>query len=74
LRATPTRCILPSSVAFVSRTASSLRLEWNYVPTFGHLDEPFEISLGIVIPPGSYRWTRHRVEVNTSTKRHTLRF
>ena len=54
---------------FNTRTESGEHLEWNYIPTFEHLDEPFEISPGIVIPPGSYRWTRHRVEVNTATKR-----
>ena len=30
---------------------------------------PFEVSPGVVIPPGSYRWTRYRAEVNTATKR-----
>ena len=51
------------------RTESGEHLEWNYVPTFEHLDEPFEISPGVVIPPGSYRWTRYRIEANTATKR-----
>lgn len=51
------------------RTESGEHLEWNYVPTFEHLDQPFEISSGVVIPPGSYRWTRYRTEVNTATKR-----
>src|SRR6185295_17633173 len=39
------------------------------IPTFEHLDRPFEISRGVVIPPGSYRWTRYRAEINTATKR-----
>ena len=51
------------------RTESGEHLEWNYVAEFEHLDEPFEISSGIVVPPGSYRWTRYRAEVNTATKR-----
>jgi len=33
------------------------------------LHQPFQISPGVVIPPGSYRWTRFRTEVNTATKR-----
>ncbi|MCU1385306.1 MAG: hypothetical protein JWL71_4003 [Acidobacteria bacterium] len=51
------------------RTESGEHLEWDYVPTFEHLDLPFEISPGVVIPSGSYRWTRYRTEVNTATKR-----
>ena len=54
---------------FNVRTESGEHLEWNYIPTFEHLDAPFEIQPGVVIPPGSYRWTRYRTEVNTATKR-----
>jgi Domain of unknown function (DUF5916) len=54
---------------FNVRTESGEHLEWNYIPTFEHLDVPFEIQPGVVIPPGSYRWTRFRTEVNTATKR-----
>jgi Domain of unknown function (DUF5916) len=51
------------------RTESGEHLEWNYIPTFERLDTAFEIQPGMVIPPGSYRWTRFRAEVNTATKR-----
>ncbi len=51
------------------RTESGEHLEWNYAPAFEHLDAPFEIQPGVVLPPGSYRWTRFRAEVNTATKR-----
>ncbi len=54
---------------FNVRTESGEHLEWNYIPTFEHLDLPFEIQPGVVIPPGSYQWTRFRTEVNTATKR-----
>jgi hypothetical protein len=54
---------------FNVRTESGEHLEWNYIPTFEQLDLAFEISPGVVIPPGSYRWTRYRTEVNTATKR-----
>jgi hypothetical protein len=54
---------------FNVRTESGEHLEWNYIPTFEHLDQAFEISPGVVIPPGSYRWTRYRTEANTATKR-----
>lgn len=50
-------------------TESGEHLEWNYVPEFEHLDAPFEIFPGIIVPPGSYRWNRYRVEANTATKR-----
>jgi len=54
---------------FNTRTESGEHLEWNFIPAFEHLDVPFEIRPGIVIPPGSYPFTRYRVEVNTATKR-----
>ncbi len=50
-------------------TESGEHLEWNYVPTFEHLEAPFEIRPGVVIPPGSYQWTRFGGEVNSATKR-----
>jgi hypothetical protein len=54
---------------FNLRTESGEHLEWNYIPQFERLDEPFEVSPGVVIPPGSYQWTRYRAEVETATKR-----
>ena len=54
---------------FNARTESGEHLEWNYIPELEHLDAPFEIAAGIVIPAGSYRWTRFRGEANTATKR-----
>jgi uncharacterized protein DUF5916 len=54
---------------FNLRTESGEHLEWNYIPTFERLEVPFEIQPGVVIPPGSYRWTRYRAEMNTATKR-----
>jgi Domain of unknown function (DUF5916) len=38
-------------------------------PQFERLPEPFEISDGIVIPPGSYRWTSYGFEAETADKR-----
>ena len=54
---------------FNTRTESGEHLEWNYIPEFEHLDAPFEIATGVVIPAGSYQWTRFRAEANTATKR-----
>jgi uncharacterized protein DUF5916 len=54
---------------FNVRTESGEHLEWNYIPTFEHLDAPFEIRPGVVVPTGSYRFTRYRAEANTATKR-----
>jgi hypothetical protein len=54
---------------FNVRTESGEHLEWNYIPEFEHLDAPFEIAPGVIIPPGSYQWTTFRTEVNTATKR-----
>ena len=41
----------------------------NWVPTFDRLTLPFEIRPGVVIPPGSYRWSRYQAEVSSATKR-----
>jgi hypothetical protein len=54
---------------FNTRTESGEHLEWDDIPEFEHLDEPFEIATGIIVPPGSYQWTRFRAEANTATKR-----
>jgi hypothetical protein len=45
------------------------RAEFNWVPTGEHLNAPFEISPGVVIQPGSYHWTRYRLEAGTASKR-----
>jgi hypothetical protein len=44
-------------------------IEVNYRPEFQRLFEPFEISRGIVLPAGDYRYDRYRVEFKTATKR-----
>ena len=36
---------------------------------FERLDEPFEISDGVVIPPGEYEWSRLGFVVRSSTSR-----
>jgi hypothetical protein len=54
---------------FNLRTESGEHLEWNWIPQFEHLDFPFEITEGVVIPAGSYTFTRYRAEVNTAEKR-----
>ena len=51
------------------RTESGEHIEWNFIPEYEHLDEPFEIEDGVVIAPGSYRTTRYRVEASTASKR-----
>ncbi len=45
------------------------RFEFNWVPTFERLFEPFEISEGVVLPGGDYRFTRWRLEYYTASKR-----
>ena len=54
---------------FNVRTESGEHLEWNVIPEFEHLDAPFEISPGVILPPASYQWHRFRTEANTATKR-----
>jgi len=45
------------------------RFEFNWVPTYEYLPEPFEISEGVVLPVGSYRFDRFRLEFETSSHR-----
>lgn len=48
---------------------SGAHVETNWVPRFERLVEPFEISQGVVIPVGSYRFDRYRVELESSPTR-----
>jgi hypothetical protein len=51
------------------RFESGDRVEVNWVPTGEHLAAPFEVAPGVVLPPGSYHWTRYRLEAGTASKR-----
>jgi hypothetical protein len=45
------------------------RFELSFGPEFERLPEPFEITDGNVLAPGSYQWNRWAVEVGTASKR-----
>ncbi len=51
------------------RLESGERVEFNWVPTYEFLARPFEITPGVVIPPGAYNFTRYRAEFETSSHR-----
>jgi len=51
------------------QTESGERLEVIWNPLFERLDAPFEVAEGVLIPPGSYRFTRYRLEAETSPHR-----
>ncbi len=51
------------------QTESGEHIEANYAPQFERLDEGFEVADGKVIPAGSYRFDRFRVEAQSSTSR-----
>lgn len=51
------------------RFESGDRVEVNWVPTGEHLARPFAVSPGVVVAPGSYHWTRYRLEAGTAAKR-----
>ena len=68
-----TRKMQPSSDRpFNVRTESGEHLEWNVIPEFEHLDAPFEIYPGVIVPAGSYKWQKYRGEMNTATKRRSV--
>jgi hypothetical protein len=48
---------------------SGEQLAFNWVPAYERLEEPFEIQPGVVIPPGSYQWSRYQVEASSADKR-----
>jgi hypothetical protein len=48
---------------------SGEHFEFDYMPQYERLPEPFEITDGVTIPVGSYRMTRWGVQVETADKR-----
>ena len=51
------------------RFRSGDRVEFSAIPTGERLTTPFEVSPGVVIPPGSYEWRQYRFEAGTAQKR-----
>lgn len=51
------------------RFRSAERFEFNVNPTGERLVAPFEVSPGVIIPPGRYHWRQYRLEVGTAQKR-----
>lgn len=58
---------------FNAETRGGTHLEANWTREFERIDAPFEISDGVVIPVGKYRYDRFRVEIETPEDR-ALRF
>jgi len=52
-----------------ARMETGDRFEFNWYPHYEFLSAPFEISPGIVIPPGPYNFTRWRFEAQSSPHR-----
>ncbi len=51
---------------FNVNTPSGAHFEFNIVPRYEFLYEPFEISSGVFIPAGGYHFLRYRVELESS--------
>jgi hypothetical protein len=51
------------------RLESGEHLEFNWVPWYEFLPQPFEIAKGVTLPVGGYRFTRFRAEFQTSSHR-----
>ncbi len=54
---------------FNVRTQSGEHLEANWAPQYERLSAPFEIARGVVIPVGTYRFDRIRLELQSSDHR-----
>jgi hypothetical protein len=51
------------------RLRSGDRFEFSVDPTGERLVEPFEVTEGVPIAPGSYHWRRYQLQVSTAEKR-----
>lgn len=51
------------------RLESGNRFEFNVIPQGEGLVEPFEVSDGVLIPPGRYDFLRYRLEASTASTR-----
>ena len=51
------------------RTESGDRASFTILPEGEQLTDSFDIADGVLIPPGTYRWTQNRFEVATAEKR-----
>ncbi|HEY3439639.1 MAG TPA: DUF5916 domain-containing protein [Paludibaculum sp.] len=51
------------------RLESGDRFEFNWVPSYEYLTQPFEIAKGVTLPVGPYNFTRYRGEFQTSSHR-----
>ena len=73
VRYTDTRGIVESWEYFMApinvRFESGDRFEFNWNPHGETLLAPFEVAPGVIIPPGSYDFTRWRLEAQTSEHR-----
>jgi len=54
---------------FNIESPAGARFEANWIPTFERLTVPFEVSPGVVIPEGTYHFTRYRSEGTTRPDR-----
>lgn len=57
------------SAPFNAEFESGDKVEFNVMPQYERLTEPFEIADGVVIPPGGYRMNRWGFQVETADKR-----
>lgn len=57
------------SAPFNAEFESGDKVEFNVIPQFERLTEPFEIADGVVIPVGPYRMNRWGVQAETADKR-----
>ena len=58
-----------SVVPFGFEANSGEEFQVSVSPEFEFLPEPFEISDGVVLPMGSYQWTRYQVSAESASKR-----
>jgi hypothetical protein len=51
------------------KSGDNLHALFDIVPTYERLFTPFQLFRGVVLPPGEYRFTRFRYNMNSATRR-----
>jgi hypothetical protein len=62
-----------TAIPFAFDTPTGAHLETGWLPQFERLDAPFEVSEGVVVPPGVYHFQRWHLQADSRPDR-TIRF
>jgi hypothetical protein len=58
-----------TAIPFVFDTPAGAHLEFDWLPEFERLDQPFEVSDGVLVAPGTYHFQQGRVQADSRPDR-----